>query len=61
MWQNLKQSDVEQAKLELQQRREQLLVRHAEEIKGIEAERAEIDTLAQMIAAFAGKFKQNPN
>jgi len=56
MWQNLKQADIERAKQELQLRRQQILGRHAEELRGFDADRAEIDSLAEMAAAFAKKF-----
>jgi hypothetical protein len=56
MWQNLKQADIERAKQELQLRRQEILGRHAEELRGFDAERAEIESLAEMAEAFAKKF-----
>jgi hypothetical protein len=58
MWQVLTRTDVERATEELKLRREQLLSRHAEEIRNLDVERAEVETLAQMAAAFAEKFKK---
>ena len=57
MWQNLRHDDVERAKQELRLRRDEMLCRHAAEIKGFDAEHEAIDALAQMVAAFARKFK----
>lgn len=58
MWEVLTRFDIESANQDLRARREQLLARHAEEIKNLDAERAEVDTLAKMAAAFAEKFKK---
>jgi hypothetical protein len=58
MWQNLTRADIECAQQELRLRREQMLARHAEEIRNVDAERAEVEMLAQMAAAFAEKFKK---
>ena len=58
MWQNLTRADIERAKQELKLRHEQMLARHAEEIRNADAERAEVETLAQMAADFAEKFKK---
>jgi hypothetical protein len=38
-------------------RRSEMLARHAEELKALDAQQAEIDTIEQAIAAFAQKFK----
>ena len=56
VWNQLTQADVERAKEDLDRRRAETLARHAEELKGLEADTAEIDTLEQAIAAFVKKF-----
>jgi hypothetical protein len=56
VWDQLKPSDIERAKQELETRREEMLARHAEEVRGLEADRAQLDTLEQAIATFLQKF-----
>ena len=56
MWDRLSVGDIEQVKRGLTQRRAELLARHAEELKALEAEQAEIDNIERSIAAFARKF-----
>jgi hypothetical protein len=58
MWDNLTRNDLERATQQLQLRREQMLLRHAEEIKNWEGEWVEVETLSRMAAAFAAKFKK---
>ncbi len=55
-WDRLTPSDIEGAKHELGVRRAEMLARHAEELKELEAERAELVTLEQAIGAFVRKF-----
>ena len=57
MWDNLSTADIEQAKQQLKLRREQILSKHLEEIRGIDAEQTEIETLDRLAEAFARKFK----
>ncbi len=57
MWDKLSQADLEAAKEQLKSRREEMLRRHAEELDALEGDRAEIETLDQLIDAFAKKFK----
>jgi len=56
MWDRLSVADIEQVKRGLTQRRAELLARHAEELKALEAEQSEIDNIERSIAAFARKF-----
>lgn len=56
MWDRLSTADIEQVKRGLAQRRSELLARHAEELKALEAEQSEIDTIERSIAVFARKF-----
>jgi hypothetical protein len=56
MWQQLTPDDVNRARQELGQQRSEMLARHAEELKSLDAERAEVDTLEQGIASFVRKF-----
>jgi len=60
MWDVLKQTDIEQAKQQIQLCRDETLRRHAEEIQRMDADQAAIDTLDHLIEAFAEKFKTAP-
>ena len=57
MWQNLTPAQIEDAKNKLKLQREQMLIRHAAEIRDLDAELSEIAMLGKMVAAFAQKFK----
>ena len=57
MWDKLTVGDLERIKRGLAMRRSEILARHAEELKALEAEQGEIDTIEQAIAAFTRKFK----
>ena len=57
MWDKLTVGDLERIKRGLAMRRSEILARHAEELKALEAEQGEIDTIEQAIAAFTQKFK----
>src|SRR5260370_16666322 len=56
MW-NLTAGDGGRAKHNLELRRAVILNRHAEEIRGLEGEQAEIETFVRVAEAFAQKFK----
>jgi hypothetical protein len=57
VWDKLTRADVERVKHGLTSRRSELLARHAEELKALDAEQTEIDVIEQAIGAFATKFK----
>jgi len=57
MWDKLTAADFERIKRGLATRRSETLARHAEELRALETEQSEIDTIEQAIAAFAQKFK----
>jgi len=57
MWDELSHADLEAAKEQLKGRREEMLRRHAAELSALESDRSEIETLDQLIDAFARKFK----
>jgi hypothetical protein len=57
VWDQLSRFDIERLKRELGTRRAEILSRHAQELKDLEADQAEIDTFEQTINAFARKFK----
>ena len=57
MWDKLTAADLERVKRMLFTRRSEMLARHAEELKTLEAEQTEIDKVEQAIAAFTQKFK----
>ena len=56
MWNELSRSDIERVRGQLQTRRSEMLARHAEELKALEAETAEIETLERAIGAFMRKL-----
>ena len=55
-WDQLTPSDIERAKHDIGVRRAEMLARHAEELKTLEADQAQLDVLEQAIDAFAKKF-----
>ena len=57
MWDKLTAGDFERIKRGLTTRRSEILARHAEELKALEAEQSEIDAIEHAIAAFTQKFK----
>jgi len=57
MWDRLTTADLERVKRGLTMRRSEILARHAEELKALDAQQAEIDTIEHAIAAFTQKFK----
>ena len=57
VWDQLTPGDIENAKTELASRRVEMLARHAEELKAIETDQSQLDTLAEAIELFARKFK----
>jgi len=56
VWEQLTPADVERAKHDIDLRRTEMLERHAAELKGLEADRAEVDAVEQAIGAFIRKF-----
>jgi hypothetical protein len=58
MWDRLKQADIEQAKLQLDLRRNATLQKHAEEMQILAADQAAIETLNHLANAFSRKFKK---
>jgi hypothetical protein len=56
VWDQLTRADLERVKRELGLRRAELLSRHAEELRALDAQQTEIDTLEQTVDAFARKF-----
>jgi hypothetical protein len=57
VWDQLTPGDIENAKTELASRQAEMLARHAEELKSLETDQAQLDTLAEAIELFARKFK----
>jgi len=55
MWDELKRTDVELARQKLAELRSITLRRHEDEIKQLDADDAEIDTLARLAEAVAAK------
>jgi hypothetical protein len=60
MWQLLKQSDIAQAKQQLRLRVDETLRRHAEEMKGLDHDQAELEALNRLLDDFSRKFKAAP-
>ncbi len=56
MWQSLKQADIDQAKAQLERRREDMLRQHAAEIERLAADEADVETLDRLADGFAQKF-----
>jgi hypothetical protein len=57
MWDKLTATDFERIKRGLATRRSEMLARHTEELKGLEAQQSEIDAIEKAIVAFTQKFK----
>ena len=57
MWDKLTADDIERVKRGFATRRAEMLARHAEELKGLETQEAEIDGVEKAIAVFTQKFK----
>jgi hypothetical protein len=55
MWEQLTPKDIERAKVRLAATRITTLNRHAEELKALDANQAEIDTFERLVVAFAQK------
>lgn len=58
VWDQLTPGDIQNAKTELAGRRAEMLARHAEELKALDVDQTQLDTLAEAIELFARKFKQ---
>jgi hypothetical protein len=57
MWDELKRADIERFKRVLEGRRSEMLARHAEELKALDAEQNEIDVVVCAIEVFVQRFK----
>jgi hypothetical protein len=60
MWERLKQDDILDAKRELRRRVDETLRRHAEELKTLDTDLAEVEALDRLVDAFADKFGTAP-
>jgi hypothetical protein len=58
MWESISHDDIDQAREQLGSLHEEMLRRHAEELRGLDGELAEIETLERLIGAFAEKYKK---
>lgn len=56
MWERLRQNDILQAKQALRLRVDETLRRHAAEIKNLDADLAEVETLNRLADTFSAKF-----
>jgi hypothetical protein len=57
VWDQLTPGDIQNAKNELAARRAEMLARHEAELKAIDADQGQLDSLAEAIELFARKFK----
>jgi len=57
MWTQLTHADVERVKRDFQDRHSEMLARHAEELKLLDADAAEVELLEQMIESLVQKSK----
>ena len=57
MWDKLTASDLQRVKRGVATRRAEMLARHAEELKALETQQAEIDVVEKAIVVFTRKFK----
>ena len=55
MWEQLRPADIERAKRQLTIERGETLKRHAEELKKLDADEAEIQTVERLVASFVSK------
>lgn len=55
MWDQLTPADIERVKQRLLGQRDQMLRRHSEELRGLDAEAAELETFEQLLLAFTKK------
>lgn len=58
MWDQLTPSDIDRAKREVETRRDEILARHAEELRDLEADREHLASLEAAITVFLSKFGQ---
>src|SRR5438067_4776420 len=58
MWDKLSHADIEHARRQLERRQADMLTRHAKELSALVSDQAEIETLNQLIGAFAEKYKK---
>ena len=56
MWDQIKRTDVELAKQQLAERRNMTLQRHVEELKQLDADEIEIETLGRLVEGFTEKY-----
>ena len=56
MWDQIKRTDVELAKHQLAERRNMTLQRHVEELKQLDADEIEIETLGRLVEVFTEKY-----
>jgi restriction endonuclease S subunit len=56
MWSELTRADIERLKQELQARRSEILVRHADELTALDVDEAELTVLEQAIDNLVRKF-----
>src|SRR5947209_20210147 len=61
MWEQLTPADIERAKIRAAALRSETLAKHAEELRVLDVDEAEIDTLERLLASFSEKYMTVPN
>ncbi|MBV8894326.1 MAG: hypothetical protein JO266_20520 [Acidobacteria bacterium] len=61
MWDQLTPADIERAKARVAATRRETLARHTEELKRLELEEAEIETIEHLIATFSKRYMSVPS
>ena len=61
MWEKLTPADIERAKTRAATLRSEAMQRHAEELKALDADEAEIEVLQRLIADFSEKYMRGAN
>jgi hypothetical protein len=59
MWDTVSQAELAQVRQQLDRRREDMLRRHAEELEALDIDRAELETIDQLLGNFVKKFRNS--
>lgn len=61
MWEQLTPADIDRAKARAAGLRQETLIRHAEELRALDADEAEIQTIERLITSFAERYMRPVN
>src|SRR5215216_6005645 len=59
MWDTVSQAELVEVRQQLDRRREDMLCRHAEELKALENDQAELETIDRLLGDFVKKFRNS--